>query len=116
MLLYASLAETVILKSEPAVCGLLIGLKVNLLRAPELAMKLLLVPDMPEPVVKSVTPELALVNVTEPVQTPFEKTSVLLGLIVPVETFKELVPTKFVSVLLEASLAVIVILNEAPAV
>ena len=79
-------------------------------------MKLLLVPDIPEPVEKSVTPELAPVTVTEPVQTPFEKAPVLVGLIVPVETFRVLVPTKFVSVLLEASLAIIVILNDVPAV
>src|SRR5665647_909476 len=102
------------LKTEPAVCGLLTVLKVNLLRAPELTMKLLLVPDMPEPVVKSVTPELAPVNVTEPVQTPFEKTPVIVGLIVPFETFKVLDPTKFGSVLLEASLAIIIMLNEVP--
>jgi len=56
-------------------------------------VKMLLVPDMAEPVVKSVTPEPAPVTVTEPVQTPLEKTPVLIGLIVPVETFKVLVPT-----------------------
>jgi hypothetical protein len=66
---------------------------VNLLRAPGLIVKLLLVPDMPEPVVKSVTPEPALVTITEPDQTPLEKTPVIIGLIVPVETFKELIPT-----------------------
>jgi hypothetical protein len=94
----------------------LIVLKVKLLRAPGLTTKLLLVPDMPEPVVKSVTPEPAPVTVTKPVQTPLEKLPVLDGLIVPVETFKVLVPRKFVSVLLEASLAVIVMLNDVPAV
>ena len=92
------------------------GLKVKLLRAPELTVKLLLVPVMLEPTVKMVTPELAPVTITEPVQTPFEKAPVLLGLIVPVETSKVLVPTKFVSVLLEASLAIIVMLNDIPAV
>jgi hypothetical protein len=66
---------------------------VKLLRAPELTVKMLLVPDIPEPVVKSVTPESAPVNVTEPPQTPLENTPVTLGLIVPVETFKVLVPT-----------------------
>jgi hypothetical protein len=104
------------LKPEPAVCGLLTVLKVKWLRVPELTVKLLLVPVMPEPVVKSVTPELAPVTITEPVQTPFEKAPVLVGLIVPIETFKVLVPTKFVSVLFEASLAVIIMLNEDPAV
>jgi hypothetical protein len=104
------------LKPEPAICELLTVLKVKWLRAPELTVKLLLVPVMPEPVVKSVTPESAPVTITEPVQTPFEKAPVLVGLIVPFETFKVLVPTKFVSVLFEASLAVIVMLNEDPAV
>jgi hypothetical protein len=63
------------------------------LRTPGLTVKMALVPDMPEPDVKSVTPEPAPVTVTEPVQTPLEKTPVLVGLIVPVETFKVLVPT-----------------------
>jgi hypothetical protein len=48
---------------------------------------------MLEPVVKRVTMELAPVTATEPVQTPFENTPVLVGLIVPIETFKVLVPT-----------------------
>jgi len=104
------------LKPELAVCGLLTVLKVKRLRGPGLTLKLLLVPVIPEPVVKRVTPELAPVTITEPVQTPFEKAPVLVGLIVPVETFKVLVPTKFVSVLLEASLAIIVMLNDVPTV
>jgi len=65
---------------------------VNLLRAPGLIVKLLLVPDMPELVVKSVTPEPAVFTIIEPDQTPLEKTPVLIGLIAPVETLRELVP------------------------
>ena len=64
----------------------------KLLRAPELTVKMLLVPDTFEPVVKSVTPEPAPVTVTEPTQTPFENKPVTDGLTVPVETFKALVP------------------------
>jgi hypothetical protein len=104
------------LKPEPEVWGLLTVLTEKWSNAPELTMKLLLVPVIPEPVVKSVTPEFALVTITEPVQTPFTNAPVLVGVIVPFETFKVLVPTKFVSVLFEASLAVIVMLNEDPAV
>jgi len=53
---------------------------------------MLLVPDTPEPVVKSVTPEPAPVTVTEPTQTPLENKPVTVGLTVPVETFKVLAP------------------------
>jgi hypothetical protein len=81
------------LKTEPAVWGLLIVVKVKLLRAPGSTAKILLVPEIPEPVVESVTPEPAPVTVAEPAQTPLENTPVLIGLIVPVETFKVLVPT-----------------------
>jgi hypothetical protein len=48
---------------------------------------------MPKPDVESQTPEPAPVTVTEPVQTPFTKLPVIAGLIVPIETFKALVPT-----------------------
>jgi hypothetical protein len=68
-------------------------LKANRLITPGLTVKLLLVPDMLEPVVKIVTPGLVPVTVTEPVQTPFEKALVLFGVIVPVEIFKVFVPT-----------------------
>jgi hypothetical protein len=47
---------------------------------------------MPEPNVESQIPEPAPVIATEPVQTPLEKEPVLVGLMVPVETFKVLVP------------------------
>jgi len=57
-----------------------------------LTLKVLLVPDLLEPDVEIVIPEPTPVTVTEPVQTPLEKTPVLVGLIVPEETLKVLVP------------------------
>jgi hypothetical protein len=90
---YASFAVTVMLKGEPVAWGLLIVLKSKLYRAPGLTVKVPLVPVMPEPDVKMVTPEPAPVTVTEPVQIPLLKTPVLTGLIEPLETLKVLVPT-----------------------
>jgi hypothetical protein len=68
-------------------------LKLKWSRTLGLTVKIPLVPDIPELVVKSVIPDPAPVTVIEPVQTPFEKLPVLVGLIVPIETFKELIPT-----------------------
>ena len=56
------------------------------------------------------------VKVTEPVQTPLVNEPDTEGLIDPELTFRRAVPTKPVTVLPETSLAVIVMLNELPAV
>ena len=52
MLPFESLAVIVILKALPAVCGLLIALKTKWSRAAGLTMSVLLVPDLPLPVVE----------------------------------------------------------------
>ena len=49
---FASLAVIVMLKAFPAVCGLLIVLKMKRSRAPGLTVILLVVPDFPEPLVE----------------------------------------------------------------
>jgi hypothetical protein len=52
----------------------------------------LLVPDFEEPDVPIVVPEPDADSVTEPVQTPATNAEVLMGLIVPEDTVKVLVP------------------------
>jgi hypothetical protein len=49
---FASLAVIVMLKDFPAVCGLLIVLKMKWSRGPGLTVILLVVPDLPEPLVE----------------------------------------------------------------
>jgi hypothetical protein len=55
-------------------------------------VNVLLVPDFEEPVVTIVIPEPDVESVTEPVQTPAANAPVLVGLIVPEDTVKVLVP------------------------
>ena len=55
-------------------------------------LKLLLVPDRPDPEVVIVMPLPDLVTLRLPVQDPFEKAVVVVGVIVPVETVKVFVP------------------------
>jgi hypothetical protein len=76
----------------------------------------LLVPDFEEPDVPIVIPEPDAESDTEPVQTPATKAEVLIGLIVPEDPVKVLVPVKLVTVLPFESLAVIVMLKAEPAV
>lgn len=92
MLLFASLAVIVMLKAFPAVCGLLIALKMNRSRAPGLMLNLLLVPDLPPPLVEIEMPVPAWESVTWPVQTPATNAVVVVGVIVPEDTVKVLVP------------------------
>jgi hypothetical protein len=80
------------LKAEPAVCGLLIVLKTKWSRETTLTVNELLVPDFEDPEVLIVIPGLDAERVTEPVQTPDENVPVLVGLMVPEDTVKVLVP------------------------
>jgi hypothetical protein len=80
------------LKALPAVCGLLMVLKTKWSRAAEFTVNELLVPDFEDPDVLIVIPGLDAERVTEPVQTPDENAVVLVGLIVPEDTVKVLVP------------------------
>ena len=52
VLLFASLAVIVMLKAFPAVCGLLMVLKMKWSRTPGLTVILLVVPDFPDPLVE----------------------------------------------------------------
>ena len=67
-------------------------LKVNWYRGPALTVNVLLVPDSPPPDVDIEMPVPALVSVTEPVQTPAANAPVVVGMMVPEDTVKVLVP------------------------
>jgi hypothetical protein len=82
----------VMLKAVPAVCGLLIELKTKWSRAPALTVNELLVADFEEPVVPIVISEPDAESDTEPVQPPSTNGVVLVGLMVPEDTVKVLVP------------------------
>jgi hypothetical protein len=86
------LAVIVILKTEPAVCGLLIALKTKWSRITAFTVNELLVPDFEEPEVPIVIPEPDAEIDTEPVQVPDENVPVLVGLMVPKGTDRVLVP------------------------
>jgi Na+/proline symporter len=92
VLLFASLAVIVMLKVLPAVCGLLIVLKMNRARAPGLTVTLLVVPDLPPPLVEIEMPVPAWESVTWPVQIPATNAVVVVGVIVPEDAVKVLVP------------------------
>jgi hypothetical protein len=86
-----SLAVMVMLKEAPAVCEPIL-LKTKWSRAPALTVKELLTPDFEEPEVPIVIPKPDPESVTEPAQTPAANAEVLVGLIVPEDTVKVLVP------------------------
>jgi hypothetical protein len=89
---FEALAVIVILKAEPAVCGLLTAFKTKWSRASELTVNELLVPDFEEPEVPTVIPEPDTESDTEPVHMPDENAPVLVGLMFPKETDRVLVP------------------------
>ena len=93
MLPYASCAVIVMLEGIPSI-WLPIELKMKRSRLPAMMSKALLVPDLvgDPPVVLIVVPMLARVSVTMPVQAPFEKEAVVVGVIVPVEAVSAFVP------------------------
>ena len=67
--------------------------RMNWFMDPALTVKVLLVPECPLPsFVEIEIPEPALVSVTEPVQTPAANAPVPVGLMVPDDTDKVLVP------------------------
>src|ERR1051325_5832022 len=84
------------------------GLTVNELEVP--------VSVLPVLVAVIVLPDPAPVRVTDSVLTPAEKADVVVGLILPAVVVRSTVPVKLVTVLLLASLAVIVMLKAEPAV
>ena len=92
MLPFEALAVTVMLNAEPAVWGLLTALKTKWSRETALTVNELLVPDFEEPEVPIDIAEPDAERVTEPVQTPATNADVLVGLIVPDDTVKVLVP------------------------
>jgi hypothetical protein len=61
-------------------------------RAPALTLNKLLVPDFEEPDVPIVVPEIDAESETDPVQTPPTNAEVLMGLIVPEDAVRVLVP------------------------
>jgi hypothetical protein len=81
----------VMMKAVAAVCVPIV-LKTKWSRAPELTVNELLVPDFEEPDVPTVIPEPDAESETEPVQTPAANAEVLVGLIVPEDTVRVLVP------------------------
>ena len=91
MLPLASLAVMVMLKALPTVCVPIL-LKTKRSRAPALTLNELLVPDFEEPDVPIVVPELDAESETDPVQTPATNEEVIVGLIVPEEAVRVLVP------------------------
>jgi hypothetical protein len=81
----------VMLKEVPAICVPTL-LKTKWSRAPALTVNELLVPDFEEPDVPIVIPEPDADSDIEPVQTPATNAVVLVGLIVPEDTVKTLIP------------------------
>ena len=91
MLPLASLAVTVMPKALPTVCVPIL-LKIKWSRAPALTLNELLVPVFEEPDVPIVVPELDAKSETDPVQTPPTNAEVLIGVIVPEDAVRVLVP------------------------
>jgi hypothetical protein len=81
----------VMLNAVPDVC-VPIMLKMKWSRAPALTLNKLLVPDFEEPDVPIVVPEIDAESETDPVQTPPTNAEVLMGLIVPEDAVRVLVP------------------------
>lgn len=67
-------------------------LKMKWSRDPGLTVILLVVPDLPEPLVEIEMPDPASESFTCPVQTPATKAVVVVGVMVPVDTVKVLIP------------------------
>jgi hypothetical protein len=78
-------------KALPTVCVPIL-LKIKWSRAPALTLNELLVPVFEEPDVPIVVPELDAKSETDPVQTPPTNAEVLIGVIVPEDAVRVLVP------------------------